>query len=123
MVDDKWSPRVVPWPDPAEALLELTSDFILPPLSPTMRIEYEDGTKFDGDFKRRYVIREGLYRTPELHYLSSSLEGLEPFDLACSFEWWGSEVSRRTIASKRFYQFCVDQGVETEWVPVRIDPG
>lgn len=123
VIDDKWSPHVVPWPDPAEALLELTSDFILPPLSPSMRIEYEDGTKFDGDFERRYVIREGLYRTPELHYLASSLEGLEPFDLACSFEWWGTEFSRRTIASKRFYQFCVDQGVETEWVPVRIDPG
>lgn len=123
VVDGKWSPHIEPWPQPAEALLELASDFILPPFAPSVRLEYEDGTPFDGHFERGCMIMEGLYREPELHYLASSLHGLEPFDLACSFEWFDTKWDRYLVASKRFYQFCVEQGVETEWVPVRIDPG
>jgi hypothetical protein len=113
------------WPVP---YWELESDFTLPPLSSSMSFKNSDGRPVDsGDFSRGFHRCEGPYIHPELHYRASDLKGLEPFDLARTYEPFGNHhgynlLDRPMVASKRFYHYCVSHGLRTGWVPIRIDP-
>ena len=108
---------------------ELTSDFVLPPVSPSM-------VRLDDNCKRVWPGRptggqriEGLYNRAELHYRGSDLRTLEPLDVARTFEsFWGPDNNQRRpdycplVVSKRFYNLCRDHGFKIDWVPVHIDP-
>jgi len=106
---------------------ELDSDFTLPPLAPTMTLTDSEWKPVrSGDFARGFHRREGFYSHPELHYRASDLEGLEPFDLARTYEPFGNRhgyapLARTLVASRRFYEYCIRHGLRTGWVPVRID--
>jgi hypothetical protein len=105
---------------------ELTSDFELPPLSPAMDLRDNNGNPIArGEVSNGCHRYEGLYIHPELHYRAEDLETMKPCDLAWTAESFGgvpSADARVLIASNRFYRFCVDHALKTEWVPVRIDP-
>jgi len=106
---------------------ELDGDFTMPPLSPSM--EFVDaGMKsvLSGDFANGFQRKDGFYTHPELHYRASDLAALPEFDLARTYEPFSNRSGRDSfdcplVASRRFYDFCVASGLETGWVPVRID--
>lgn len=118
----------IPWDRHGDPWSELDSDFTMPPLSDSMTFTDKDGkTLKERDFSNGFHRREGLYLHPELHYRAADLEKLEAFDLARTFEPFGNRkgydrLDCPLIASNRFYQFCVEHGLKTGWVPVRIDP-
>ncbi|HYG74567.1 MAG TPA: hypothetical protein VEK08_06140 [Planctomycetota bacterium] len=100
---------------------ELTSDFILPPLSPRGTAVHNDGTPFSGDYGKGFQLEEGFFSFPELHYTRSSLVEAGPFDFGLTRELYGGDHPR-LITSQRFYQLCAKLKIRTEWIPVRIDP-
>jgi hypothetical protein len=77
------------------------------------------------NFSNGCHLREGLYSHPELHYRKQDLRVVEPFDAALTFEPFGNKGVpldwRRLVVSRRFREFCLKYGWETDWVPVRID--
>lgn len=104
---------------------EVSSHLNLPPLSPSCTLLSSDREIFDGDYTRGCILKEGLYLRPELHYMRSSLDAVEPFDVAYTHERFGvhdKPKCPRLIVSNRFYRFCVDHRLKMDWVPVRIDP-
>lgn len=109
---------------------ELTSDFVLPPMSPRCKfIDGVTGEEVAGDSKVTFVLREGLetpdilYTPAEIHYVATEIKALEPFDLALTHETFGGHYSRMIVASQRFYRFCVAHDLKILWTPVRIDEG
>jgi hypothetical protein len=114
---------------------EIDSNFTMPKLSPRMDIADSSGNSVDrGErYSNGFIRREDSFIHPELHYLKSDLKKLEPFDLARTYEVFGTREGRHgrdqeyqpydqpLIASKRFYQFCVEHGLKAGWVPVRVD--
>jgi hypothetical protein len=117
--------RVIPWPQWGPPWWEITSDYTLPPVSPSMDLRDRHSRPVPhGDRNREYRRQEGLHAYPELHYTRQSLQGLEPFDLARTFECFGGELrwdERTLVASPHFYRVFKELNVETDWVPVRID--
>jgi|GEM_PF-1939145 len=113
---------------------ELTSDLILPPMS--AKLLDGDGRPFAGDLQKGCFIDDGLYYPQEPRYKASLLPAVEPFDLGLTYERFGCGLpktaippppdivagERMLIASKKFYEFCVEQKLKMDWVPVRIDP-
>lgn len=119
---------LVPWDDWGPPWWEITSDYRLPPVSPAMELlDPVTGQVISrGNPDALYVQREGFYQPAELHYLKSELPDLDDFDLAQTFETFGGHKrwdEHTLIASRRFYEFCRDHDLRTDWVPVRVDPG
>lgn len=116
-----WEEYGAPW-------WELDSAFTMPPLSDSMTFTDMRGNVLkEHNFSNGFHRREGLYLQPELHYRASDIMGLEQFDLARTFEPFGNRKGYDRndcplVASKRFYRFCVENDLKTNWVPVRIDP-
>jgi hypothetical protein len=111
----------------AEGLWELSSDLVLPRLSPRCQLQDEKGEPVRDDFSTGIFLREDLYQPPELRYTRSSIRKVEPFDLALTYEplsgWYPTwEWYRHLVASKRFYEFCKARKLKMDWIPVRIDP-
>mgnify|MGYP005858920299 FL=1 len=104
---------------------ELSSDTVLPPLSPTVDLrDWRSGQPLrPADRLVRCSLREGFYNHGELHYRRSELSKLEPFDAALTFENFGPShaPAYRTVVSKRFYDCCQRHGLRGRWAPVRID--
>ena len=101
---------------------ELTSDLILPPMSPDSKFVDHDGQPFIGDLSKGCFLYDGFLHEPEPHYLAGSLEAAAPFDLALTHERFGNYEGvsyRRLIASKGFYNFCVSNHLKMNWIPVR----
>lgn len=108
-----------------QPIWELRSDLFLSPLSP--RCELLDCWKqpFTGNISRGCYLYEGLYSFGELHYKECDIKSVEPFDYAMTHERFGPneiQAEHARVASQRFYQFCVTQGFDIYWTPVRIDP-
>lgn len=118
MPDDppaSWSKVGDPW-------WEITSDYTLPPLSPTVQIVAQDGSPFVSYKTQNLELREGLYRIPELHYRRADIERCEPFDLALSYEHIGKPpYQQMKIASQRLYQLFTKYSIKAAWMPVRLD--
>jgi hypothetical protein len=113
---------VVSWSKVGDPWWEITSDFTMPPLSPSVEIVAQDGSPFVGYENQWLGVREGLFRNPELHYRRQDIEQLLPFDLACTHEHFGKPPrGQRLIASQRFYQFFREHKLKAKWTPVRID--
>ena len=119
------SDKVIPWDNWGPPWWEISSDYTLPQVSPALDVRDFNGKPVErGNPHIRYLRKEGFYLHPELRYRRQELEGTEPFDLARTFECFGGEPrwnERTLVASKRFYQFCIDRGLKAGWVPVRID--
>jgi hypothetical protein len=77
------------------------------------------------DYGRGVLPVERPFRTPELRYARKDIGEWSTFcDIARTYEPFGRrpDLDRRLlVVSQRFYQFCRVQGIEAEWVPVRVD--
>lgn len=113
--------RPIPWDQYKSSLpwWELTSDIVLPSLSPSLDLR---------NWKTRQPFRPTERLTAcslpaELHYRRADLAALPPFDVAHTFENFGPahSPSYRTVVSKRFYDCCVAHALKSHWAPVRID--
>ncbi|MEM8781537.1 MAG: hypothetical protein AAGE65_01660 [Planctomycetota bacterium] len=105
---------------------ELISDVIMPPLSETTELRDRKSQPLTDrhDFSGGVYPREGFFDTAEFHYRRSDLEAMPLFDLARTYEPMGVKAEydqRPLIASRRFFDFCCEHDIETNWVPVRID--
>lgn len=102
---------------------ELTTDRRMPPLSDRNSL-FGLG---DGGPGTSWLLLGGLTETgvilvgAECRYDRSAIAPLEPFDLARTHESFAVEDVPWTVASQRFYRFCVSEGLEIDWTPVRID--
>ncbi|MBI3919823.1 MAG: hypothetical protein HY318_00290 [Armatimonadetes bacterium] len=102
---------------------ELTSDLILPAVAPPCTVLDALGEPFAGDYEYGCYLHEGRYQPPELHYLASEVESLGAFDFAITNERFGPDdhAQHHLVTSQRFYQFCVENALKVDWVPVRVD--
>jgi hypothetical protein len=101
---------------------EVTSDFILPPLSPTCVLVDGDGKPWSGDLNKLCLINEGPYMPPELHYRREDLQSVEPFDAGITRESLVRRGQGDLIVAKRFYEVCKKHKLRLKWWPVRVDP-
>jgi hypothetical protein len=115
----------IPWDGHGEPFWEIATEFVLPALAPSGTLYHEDGRPFAGDFSRGCYLKDGFHRPAELRYRASDLAGLAGFDLALTREPFGpgqnQDDARRLVASRRFYEFCTDRGLNMGWIPVRVE--
>lgn len=105
---------------------ELTSEIAMPPLSDTVEVRDRNSQplKDRQDFSNGFYPVDGFYARPELHYRRSEMDAMPAFDLAKTYEPMGineESDARPLIASRRFYDFCREKQIKTEWVPIRIE--
>jgi hypothetical protein len=100
---------------------ELTSDFVMPRLSPSLEITSGGKRVERGHSAYAWGFSEGVYAYPELRYLRKDVEALQPFDLAVTHE--GQSGSKRHVMSQRFYETCISNGIDTNWLPVHVEDG
>ena len=116
----------------AEPWWELTANVHMPPLSlGTDLVYWRDRLSLSERDRRGEVWNdgvlpvEGLFARPELRYRRRDLNYVmgRPWDVARVYEPCRSRSSdyRPLICSQRFYRFCIEHGIEAEWVPVRIE--
>lgn len=115
----RWGSKEFP-----EPWWELTSELTLPPMSPAVVKTTPKGDPVPRDFQGMLMLREPPFTGVEFHYLKSDLRRFGDFDLAQTFERFGTQPDDRwLVASKRFYEFCKANKIKCGWVPVRIDEG
>jgi hypothetical protein len=118
-------PKSVSWEAWGPPWWELTSDYTLPAVSPSMDLRDPKGSPLaPGDPTASYHRYEGLHIWPELHYRAADLRTVEPFGLARTLEHFGGDIpsdDRTLVASRDFYDLCVRHGLKAEWLPVRIE--
>ena len=120
VIDD---PEDIHLPGP---IWQLTSDLILPPLSPRNFLTDAYGKVLASGERGvgQTFVREGqtvpdaLYEPVEMHYSRAVLDTVGSFDLALAYEWSSSGY---LVVSSRFYRFCTEAGLKMRWEPVRID--
>lgn len=103
---------------------ELRSSIVLPRTAETLSLVRSDGSPCAGEGERSCYRREGLYSHPELRYRRRDIAALGDFDLAHTREAFGeypTEFDRPLVASHRFFDACLKNGIETDWVPVRLE--
>jgi len=137
-----WRP-VDYWPsgselEPREKLLrrigrpfwELDGEIDLPPVSDTVELRDEEKTVvLPGSRRTGVYLFDGDYARPEMHYKVSHFDEVGPFDIARTYENFGtvagSEYRRdlsKIVVSARFFTACQRLGLQADWLPVRIDP-
>lgn len=112
------------WNDFPERWWELTSDVVLPPVSPSMAIASLSGKPVIRGATSVCSVSDGtgFFGHPELRYVRAELEALGPFDLAYSFEGPSpSGRDRAIVVSQRFYQACRKHNLSVSWVPVHVE--
>ena len=120
--EERYSEGIKERPEILDPFWELTSDLILPPMSPDSKFVDHDGQPFTGDLSKGCFLYDGFLHDPDPHYLAGSLDLASPFDLALTNERFGNYEGvsyRRLIASKGFYNFCVSNHLKMNWIPVR----
>jgi hypothetical protein len=103
---------------------ELTSELIMPPVSPPCEVIYfNSGKPFTGDYTQSLAVRENGIKPTEFHYKQREILVLEPFDCGRTKECFGGAgVDRAFIISNRLYRFLEREKAKLKWTPVRIDP-
>jgi len=107
---------------------EVTSDFILPPVSPSVELLDKSGKRVWPGSVASVSRVGGLYNSPELHYRASDLRAIDSFDIAKTYESFGIAGTERKpdycpiIVSKKFYELCQHHNFKVDWLPVHIDP-
>ncbi len=120
---DVGPPEVLSWEHHSPQWWELWSDLTLPPLSPTMKHTDGNGNVVARDWKGWKWFSNPTEDDDRLHYLDSELKGVEPFDIAVTFEHQASPWQRYLVVSQKFYQFCKSKKWAADWEPVAIDVG
>lgn len=111
---------------------ELTADVHMPPLGLNTELVYWRDSQPLTERDRRgerwndgVLPIEGFYARPQLRYRRKDIQSHmgTGWDVARMYEPFGHRVwdYHPLICSQRFYRFCVEQGVEAEWVPVHIE--
>lgn len=117
VADCTWSEFPEPW-------WELTSNLVLPPVSPSMKVSYASGSSTSRGSPDTCGISDGsgFHGLPELRYLRTEIEALGYFDLAHVFERSSSSMfDRALVASRRFYKTCCENNLGVNWIPVHIE--
>lgn len=113
-----------PWSRFGEPWWELTSDVVLPPLSPTMEVYDEVGNLVSGgDCSGGCYPREGHYVQPEYRYRAEDLARVEPFDFARTAEVFGCAGHTDTwhyVGSRQIRELCLGHKWKCDWIPVRL---
>jgi hypothetical protein len=106
---------------------ELTSDKLLPSLSPVCKFaDCATGDDVSSDSPRaigvaeREPVTDIPYEIEELYYAASAIREAGEFDLARTREDFGD--CRYPVASQRLYRFCRDRKLKVDWRPVHVDP-
>ena len=103
---------------------ELTSDLRLPSLNSHCQLTTNNGLPFAGDYDQGCHYFETPYDQPEFYYNANDIAAIKPFDLALTQERFGIRewvAEPSLIASKQFYEFCVENKLKMNWMPVRIE--
>ncbi len=108
---------------------ELTSDLILPRVSPRCDVRDWHGRPIppDAPVTANDCVKlvEGDFVVPEARYLRRDLQAIGEFDVALTFEsttpTFVKHRDRNLIVSQRFYQFCQTHGLKAQWSPVHVD--
>lgn len=124
-------PRRLEWSEIGEEpWWEMTSDLVLPPVSPSVPLESISGGVTD----RIHGVRMDMLSCGELTYRDEDLRRVEPFDAALTVERWESprDEARSMIVSQRFRQaarrnglsipICCPVHVEGRPEPDNLDP-
>jgi hypothetical protein len=107
-----------------ENLWELTTDRRMPPLSDYCTFFDQQAKPVRGSAETANQYLEDFYPQSELHYRASTVRDW-PWDFTLTHElfWYGEKRHRRRlVVSKRFYDFCRDNKLKMDWLPVQIDP-
>lgn len=101
---------------------ELTSDLVLPPLSPNCKLcDCSGGTDYTNP-EKGCSVDDGLFLPTQYRYRASDLSAVGAFDAAHTREAMGFQLkSHPLIVSQRFYQYCQQQKFKLWWYPVIID--
>lgn len=109
----------------SEPWWELTSDIVLPPMSPRMMILDWEKNRVSSGYDAACVLKDPndpRVRYPELHYRAEDMRSVGEWDLALTFERTAArDDARLLVASKRFYDAWRECGLRADWVPVRLD--
>jgi len=97
----------------------LNSEVRLPPLSRYLERVGPRGKVLPRE--ARGGIREPGFDDVELHYYRSEFKEVGEFDVAR--DWESGSRAARIIVSKRFYEFCKQNGLKCSFKPARIDEG
>ncbi|MEO7716583.1 MAG: hypothetical protein ABIY70_10290 [Capsulimonas sp.] len=104
----------------------LTSDIVMPPLSPSMIMLDENGEPYNGDPARECYLRDSrslpgaMIADAEFHYRKEDVEGMD-FDLAYTQEKLFSRSVPYPVVSQKFYQMAKSLNLAIAWKPVRLD--
>lgn len=109
----------------SEPWWELSSDLVLPPMSPKMVILDWNKSRVSRGYEGPCFLKDPddpRVRYPEPHYRMDDLRSVGDWDLALTFERTAArDDARLLIASKRFYDAWWERGLKADWVPVRLD--
>lgn len=117
IADCSWNEFPEPW-------WELTSDLVLPPVSPSMALVSWSGKPIVRGSTDMCAASDGsgFLGFPELRYLRAEVEALGSFDLAHVFERSSpSTLDRALVASRRFYEVCREHDLGVNWIPVHLE--
>lgn len=121
---DKNTPAV-PWDRFDEPWWEITSDFILPRLSPSATLVDKEGNPYIEGVSKGCLLREDHFVEPQLIYRHHELDVLDSFDIAKTYEYFGigrtHEGMRCKVVSSRFFSFWRAHGLKATWLPVRLE--
>lgn len=113
-----------------EELVQLASDRVLPPMSPSIGryvSRYRspgvyEAARVGGEVDHLHFLRDPPFIDVQPAYLRADFAGVEPFDVAGTFERVEpAAYARMLIVSQRFYRYCRENRIEAEWVPVRFE--
>lgn len=120
--------EVIPWQDWGQPWWEMVAQGAMPPLSESMTFLESRLNECDtvhpplDDPNYCYTPLDGLYTPVELRYRESDLDKAASLDYARTLEKLGA-MHQPVIVSRRFYDCCQTHGLESDWGPVRVDPG
>ncbi len=118
--------REIPWSKFRQRWYELWSDQILPRLSPTCILhDHLSNPYIEEGATVGCTLHEGFYSRPEMRYRRSDIAKIDDFDIALTHERFDigalADYKRAKVVSRRFYQYCIDNGLKANWRPVRIE--
>ena len=104
------------------------SELRLPPMSPVIERWWPQGIKPPVQRPREerafVILSDPPFRDLQPAYLKSDWQEVSPFDIAATYETTTNDrFGRMLIVSKRFYEFCMKEGLKADWVPVRFEEG
>lgn len=111
-------------PVQACSLWEIQSPVTLPKMANVhqfVHLGLKEAEPFKGDYTKIIMLHDPPFNRGEVHYRRSDIRGVEPFDIANTYENF-MEPHPGLVISQRFYQHCLANKIPLEADLVRIDP-